>query len=67
MKSSSRIWAIDFLGQGMSLPTEDPTSSSKEEDLVWRFGDNTEPWATDLVYSKDFSLFRKGGTNGLPL
>ncbi|MBA0592359.1 hypothetical protein Gorai_009341, partial [Gossypium raimondii] len=48
-----RVWAIDFLGQGMSLPTENPTSSSKEEDLVWGFGDKTEPWATDLVYSMD--------------
>ena len=54
-----RVWAIDFLGQGMSLPIEDPTSPSKEEgitegkDFVWGFGDKTEPWASDLVYSMD--------------
>ncbi|XP_021281496.1 pheophytinase, chloroplastic [Herrania umbratica] len=54
-----RVWAIDFLGQGMSLPIEDPTSQSKEEsisetkDLVWGFGDETEPWASDLAYSMD--------------
>ncbi|KAK8614422.1 hypothetical protein V6N13_122778 [Hibiscus sabdariffa] len=54
-----RVWAIDFLGQGMSLPFEDPTSSSKEEgvtegkDSLWGFGDKTEPWATGLVYSID--------------
>ena len=23
-----RVWAIDFLGQGMSLPSEDPTQSN---------------------------------------
>ncbi|XVE74172.1 hypothetical protein DITRI_Ditri11bG0177700 [Diplodiscus trichospermus] len=54
-----RVWAIDFLGQGLSLPVEDPTSPSKEEaitkgkDFVWGFGDKTEPWASDLVYSVD--------------
>ncbi|XP_022756862.1 pheophytinase, chloroplastic-like [Durio zibethinus] len=54
-----RVWAIDFLGQGMSLPIEDPTSPSKEDgisegkDFVWGFGDKTEPWASDLVYSMD--------------
>ncbi|XP_022770133.1 pheophytinase, chloroplastic-like [Durio zibethinus] len=55
----NRVWAIDFLGQGMSLPIEDPTSSSKEEGItagknfVWGFGDKTEPWASDLVDSMD--------------
>ncbi|XP_022991881.1 pheophytinase, chloroplastic [Cucurbita maxima] len=54
-----RVWAIDFLGQGMSLPVEDPTSSSKEgnesngQDSSWGFGDETEPWASELVYSID--------------
>ncbi|XVF79677.1 hypothetical protein PTKIN_Ptkin15bG0008700 [Pterospermum kingtungense] len=54
-----RVWAIDFLGQGMSLPIEDPTSPSKEggvtegKDFAWGFGDKTEPWADDLVYSMD--------------
>lgn len=54
-----RVWAIDFLGQGMSLPSEDPTSMSEEvgtserKNLVWGFGDKTEPWANDLVYSMD--------------
>ena len=54
-----RVWAIDFLGQGMSLPVEDPTSHSKEgnesdgKDSSWGFGDKTEPWASELVYSID--------------
>lgn len=51
-----RVWAIDFLGQGMSLPSEDPTLLPKEEgasDHAWGFGDETEPWATELVYSMD--------------
>ncbi|CAK9310234.1 unnamed protein product [Citrullus colocynthis] len=54
-----RVWAIDFLGQGMSLPVEDPTSHSKEgndsdgKDSSWGFGDETEPWASELVYSID--------------
>ncbi|KAB2017630.1 hypothetical protein ES319_D08G175700v1 [Gossypium barbadense] len=54
-----RVWAIDFLGQGMSLPFEDPTSPSREEgitegkDFLWGFGDKTEPWANGLVYSMD--------------
>ncbi|GKV12671.1 hypothetical protein SLEP1_g23794 [Rubroshorea leprosula] len=54
-----RVWAIDFLGQGLSLPLEDPTSQSKVEssstgkDLVWGFGDKTKPWASKLVYSMD--------------
>lgn len=54
-----RIWAIDFLGQGMSLPSEDPAPLSKERGelenrvLTWGFGDQTEPWANELVYSID--------------
>ncbi|PON74336.1 Alpha/beta hydrolase fold [Parasponia andersonii] len=54
-----RVWAIDFLGQGMSLPSEDPAPLSKEggqsdrKDLPWGFGDETEPWASELVYSID--------------
>ncbi|XP_057976807.1 pheophytinase, chloroplastic [Malania oleifera] len=54
-----RVWAMDFLGQGMSLPFEDPTPQFKEgfgtdrEELMWGFGDETEPWANELVYSTD--------------
>ncbi|KAF6151097.1 hypothetical protein GIB67_042432 [Kingdonia uniflora] len=54
-----RVWALDFLGQGMSLPTENPTpfaiteGSSLDQDLVWGFGEQTEPWANELVYSID--------------
>ncbi|KAI9116734.1 hypothetical protein K1719_012392 [Acacia pycnantha] len=45
-----RVWALDFLGQGMSLPFEDPTLQSKEggasngKTSSWGFGDETEPW-----------------------
>ncbi|XP_022636988.1 pheophytinase, chloroplastic isoform X2 [Vigna radiata var. radiata] len=54
-----RVWALDFLGQGMSLPFEDPAPLSKEEVASnegissWGFGDETEPWAAKLVYSVD--------------
>ncbi|KAI4333064.1 hypothetical protein L6164_017916 [Bauhinia variegata] len=54
-----RVWALDFLGQGMSLPFENPTPHSKEgaissgETSLWGFGDEAEPWATELVYSID--------------
>lgn len=56
-----RAWALDFLGQGMSMPSEDPTlqsgvidmSKSVGEDLVWGFGDKAQPWAKELVYSMD--------------
>ncbi|AED91942.1 Alpha/beta hydrolase fold-1 [Arabidopsis suecica] len=54
-----RVWAIDFLGQGLSLPTEDPTtmteetSSSEDKEPFWGFGDKTEPWADQLVFSLD--------------
>lgn len=53
------VWAVDFLGQGMSLPSEDPTlqfkngDESERKNPVWGFGDETEPWASDLVYSID--------------
>ncbi|XP_031374295.1 pheophytinase, chloroplastic isoform X2 [Punica granatum] len=55
-----RVWALDFLGQGMSLPCEDPTPGLKgqkedaeRKDSVWGFGEETEPWANELVYSVD--------------
>ncbi|KAI3686226.1 hypothetical protein L1987_79900 [Smallanthus sonchifolius] len=52
------VWAIDFLGQGMSLPCEDPTRQQQQDgnqidDPLWGFGDETEPWADNLVYSID--------------
>ncbi|GMH06570.1 hypothetical protein Nepgr_008410 [Nepenthes gracilis] len=54
-----RVWAVDFFGQGMSLPMEDPAPLPMEEDLskgkafAWGFGDKTEPWANELVYIVD--------------
>ncbi|CAL1394548.1 unnamed protein product [Linum trigynum] len=54
-----RVWALDFLGQGLSLPVENPTSllgeddSSETKDSMWGFGDEAEPWASELVYSID--------------
>jgi hypothetical protein len=48
-----RVWALDFLGQGMSLPREDPAPSSVEEGRVWGFGEESQPWASELVYSVD--------------
>ncbi|XP_047981206.1 pheophytinase, chloroplastic [Salvia hispanica] len=56
-----RVWALDFLGQGMSLPNEDPTLQSKDgsqyvlpgQNDVWGFGDESETWADELVYSAD--------------
>lgn len=54
-----RVWSLDFLGQGMSLPFEDPTFQSKAvgasngKSSSWGFGDETEPWAEKLVYSMD--------------
>ncbi|XP_019159071.1 PREDICTED: pheophytinase, chloroplastic-like isoform X2 [Ipomoea nil] len=48
-----RAWALDFLGQGLSMPSDDPTLQSGEEDLVWGFGDEAQPWAKELVYSMD--------------
>ncbi|KAI3923457.1 hypothetical protein MKW92_028772 [Papaver armeniacum] len=47
-----RVYALDFLGQGMSLPTEDPTPSAKGgEDTSAQEKDS--PWANELVYSMD--------------
>lgn len=56
-----RTWALDFLGQGFSLPCEDPTSCMKTRDksesdvqnLFWGFGDVSEPWARELAFSID--------------
>lgn len=52
-----RVWSLDFLGQGMSLPFENPTlqggGASNGEASLWGFGDETEPWAEKLVYSMD--------------
>ncbi|KAK9154820.1 hypothetical protein Sjap_002300 [Stephania japonica] len=54
-----RVWALDFLGQGMSLPSEDPAPCSNEkkalegENSLWGFGKQSEPWAAELVYSID--------------
>lgn len=53
------VWAMDFLGQGMSLQRDDPTrlqqndGESQIDDRLWGFGNETEPWADDLVYSID--------------
>lgn len=55
----NRVWALDFLGQGMSLPFEDPAPHYKKRAMEngnassWGFGDETKPWATKLVYSID--------------
>ncbi|MQL85651.1 hypothetical protein Taro_018188 [Colocasia esculenta] len=53
-----RVWSLDFLGQGRSLPSEDPaplrnggTMLGNED--VWGFGEEPEPWAEELVYSID--------------
>ncbi|KAJ6802785.1 pheophytinase, chloroplastic isoform X1 [Iris pallida] len=53
-----RVWALDFLGQGMSLPSEDPAPvkhriGSAGSDMFWGFGEESEPWAKELVYSAD--------------
>lgn len=54
-----RVWALDFLGQGMSLPDVDPTpqlnngGEPDKEHSLWGFGNETEPWANQLVYSID--------------
>lgn len=53
-----RVYALDFLGQGMSLPDVDPTQLNNrgepdEENFMWGFGNETEPWANQLVYSID--------------
>ncbi|PIN11073.1 putative hydrolase/acyltransferase (alpha/beta hydrolase superfamily) [Handroanthus impetiginosus] len=54
-------WALDFLGQGLSLPCEDPTFQTWDgnkrmldgESNVWGFGDESETWAKELVFSVD--------------
>lgn len=59
--SDFRVWALDFLGQGRSLPSKDLTlqfngvdkSESVGEDLLWGFGDEAQPWAKELVFSMD--------------
>ena len=56
-----RVWAVDFVGQGLSLPTQDPTtttmseetSSLEDSESFWGFGDEAQPWADQLVYSLD--------------
>lgn len=49
-----RVWALDFLGQGKSLPSEDPAPSNKENgDEIWGVGEQSEPWARELAYSID--------------
>ncbi|XP_010694677.2 pheophytinase, chloroplastic [Beta vulgaris subsp. vulgaris] len=54
-----RVWALDFLGQGKSLPVEDPAPLLKDTNLsgqnneTWGFGKTAEPWAEELVYSVD--------------
>ncbi|KAG9143682.1 hypothetical protein Leryth_024629 [Lithospermum erythrorhizon] len=55
-----RVWAIDFLGQGMSMSNKDPTRKTEilaksEQGAMnfWGFGDESEPWANELVYSID--------------
>lgn len=52
-----KVWTMDFLGQGLSLPGEDPAPSSiageQSEEAFWGFGQNSQPWADELVYSVD--------------
>jgi hypothetical protein len=52
-----KVWTMDFLGQGMSLPCEDPAPSSiagdQSEDSFWGFGQDSQPWAEKLAYSVD--------------
>ncbi|XP_042438243.1 pheophytinase, chloroplastic-like [Zingiber officinale] len=55
-----RVWALDFVGQGKSLPSQDPAPAlAHEQDddgdtpLFWGFGEEPEPWARELVYSVD--------------
>lgn len=56
-----RVWALDFLGQGLSLPIEDPTVQSQNvekgsfdgETNVWGFGDESKTWAKELAFSVD--------------
>nr|VDD19174.1 unnamed protein product [Brassica oleracea] len=58
-----RVWAVDFVGQGSSLPTQDPTITTtticketnglQNSEPFWGFGDEAESWADQLVYSLD--------------
>ncbi|KQK17632.1 hypothetical protein BRADI_1g35780v3 [Brachypodium distachyon] len=52
-----KVWTMDFLGQGMSLPCEDPAPKNMVGDhdgeSYWGFGQDSEPWADELVYSVD--------------
>lgn len=51
-----KVWTMDFLGQGMSLPCEDPApkdEGEQEEGSYWGFGQDSQPWADELVYSVD--------------
>eukprot|EP01018_Ginkgo_biloba_P022157 Gb_19882 [translate_table: standard] len=53
-----RVWAIDFLGQGRSLPSDDPIPQVKgdtPQEIIqyWGFGPEAKPWARELVYSVD--------------
>jgi hypothetical protein len=52
-----KVWTMDFLGQGMSLPCEDPAPSSvageQNDEVFWGFGQDSQPWAEELVYSID--------------
>ncbi|GJM99654.1 hypothetical protein PR202_ga16775 [Eleusine coracana subsp. coracana] len=52
-----KVWTMDFLGQGMSLPCEDPAPSKvageQSDELFWGFGQDSQPWAEELVYSID--------------
>lgn len=62
-----RVWAVDFVGQGLSLPTQDPTTTTSSTSTTlseetsglgvkqpfWGFGDEAQPWADQLVYSLD--------------
>ncbi|CAA0827239.1 Pheophytinase- chloroplastic [Striga hermonthica] len=56
-------WSLDFVGQGLSLPGEDPTFLSsrdgnkngfnRQSGGVWGFGDESKDWAKGLVFSID--------------
>ncbi|XP_072975815.1 pheophytinase, chloroplastic [Typha angustifolia] len=52
-----RVWALDFVGQGMSLPYEDPAPNKRDDsearEVLWGFGEESQPWAEELVYSVD--------------
>jgi len=51
-----KVWTMDFLGQGMSLPCEDPApknTGEQDEESYWGFGQDSQPWADELVYSID--------------